>query len=69
MNERRLVQKDEAMRILADMPYSTFSKLAAKREIPVVKIGAANYYDTADLWAWIESKKERSSLASPALAA
>ncbi len=57
--ERKLIRRPDAAKILGDMPISTLEKL---KEIPVVKIGAAVYYDTADLWAWIESKK------TPALA-
>src|SRR5207248_11664281 len=58
-NERRLLKKDDASRILA-MPQSTLEKLTSRKQIPHLKIGAAVYYDTADLWAWIESKKSAS---------
>ena len=53
-NERRLVRRPEAAKLLGEMPISTLEKL---KDIPLVKIGASVYYDTADLWKWIESKK------------
>ncbi len=59
-NERKLIRRPEAAKLLGNMPISTLEK---NKEIPAVRIGAAVYYDTADLWAWIESKKT-SALAS-----
>lgn len=58
-NERKLLRKPEAAKLLGNMSESTLEKLTGRKQIPHVKIGAAVYYDTADLWAWIESKKTR----------
>lgn len=57
MSERKLVRKEEAAKLLGEMPLSTLEKLTSKKKIPHVKLGRAVYYDTADLWAWIESQK------------
>jgi excisionase family DNA binding protein len=55
-DDRKLLRSPEAAALLK-MPISTFEKKTARREIPVVKIGRSVYFDTADLWAWIDSKK------------
>lgn len=55
--ERRLIRKPEAAKMLGDMSMSTLDKLTCRGKIPHVKIESAVYYDTADLWDWIESKK------------
>jgi predicted DNA-binding transcriptional regulator AlpA len=56
-NERKLLRKPDAAKLLGDMPVSTLEKLTRRKQIPHVKIGTAVYYDSGDLWAWIESKK------------
>jgi excisionase family DNA binding protein len=66
MSERTLVRKAEAAELLGNMPESTLEKLTSKKKIPHVKIGAAVYYDTVDLWAWVESQKVASSVCAPA---
>jgi excisionase family DNA binding protein len=57
MSERKLLRKPEAAKLLGSMALSTLEKLTSNRRIPHVKIGAAVYYDTDDLWAWIEQQK------------
>lgn len=57
MSERQLLRKPDAAKLLGNMSESTLEKLTAKNQIPHVKLGRSVFYDTADLWAWIESKK------------
>jgi excisionase family DNA binding protein len=55
-SERRLIKKAEVFKQFG-IPVSTVEKLTAERRIPHYKIGGRNYYDTAELSAWVESKK------------
>jgi excisionase family DNA binding protein len=57
MGERKLLRKPEAAKLLGGMPVSTLEKMTSNRRIPHVKIGTAVYYDSDDLWAWIEQQK------------
>jgi hypothetical protein len=55
--EPLIVRRDEARKLLGNMPLDTLKKITARREIPILKIGTAVYYDVADLRTWLESKK------------
>lgn len=65
MSERKLVRIEDAAKLLGDMPHSTLEKMTSKKQIPHVKLGRSVYYDTDDLWAWIESKKVASRAGAP----
>ena len=67
MSERQLLRKPEAAKLLGRMPVSTLEKMTSRRLIPHVKIGTAVYYDSADLWAWIEQQKIPAIAGAPAL--
>lgn len=56
MTERRLLDKHGAAEILK-LGVSTIEKLTSAKRIPHVKLGRSVRYDSADLWAWIETKK------------
>lgn len=66
MSERKLVKIAEAAKLLGSMPISTLEKKTSRKQIPHVKIGRSVFYDTADLWAWIESQKVSNSICAPA---
>jgi excisionase family DNA binding protein len=65
MSERQLLRKPDAAKLLA-MSASTLEKLTARKQIPHVKLGRSVFYDTADLWAWIDSKKMDVCAGAPA---
>jgi excisionase family DNA binding protein len=65
MSERKLLRIDDAAKLLGDMPRSTLEKLTSKKQIPHIKLGRSVFYDTADLWAWIEAKKVASCAGAP----
>jgi excisionase family DNA binding protein len=61
MTERRLLTRPEAAKLL-NLSLSAVEKM---KDIPHVKLGRrAVRYDSADLWAWIETKKTGGGLAS-----
>ena len=60
MTERRLLTRPEVAKMI-NLSQSAVEKM---KEIPMVKLGRrAVRYDSADVWAWIETKKTRPDVA------
>ena len=66
ISDRQLLRIADAAKLLGNMPISTLEKLTSKKKIAHVKIGRSVYFDTADLWAWIERQKIPSRDGAPA---
>jgi len=61
--EARLIDSEEllarypALRAKGNNPFYRLQWLTRSRQIPLIKIGSRNYFDPADIDAWLESKK------------